>query len=67
MYCCTSARVAVPLAIFAWEATPGIYRWLFAMAVPGLVHAVLMTYSRGAMLSLLVASPLAGLSGHSAW
>jgi O-antigen ligase len=33
-------------------------RWLLLALVPCLIHAVLMTYSRGAMLSLLIASPL---------
>jgi probable O-glycosylation ligase (exosortase A-associated) len=48
----------VPLCIFAWEAERRRRRWIFAAIVPFLVHAVLMSYSRGAMLSLLVASPL---------
>jgi probable O-glycosylation ligase (exosortase A-associated) len=33
-------------------------RWAFVALIPVLVHAVLMTYSRGAMVSLLAACPL---------
>jgi probable O-glycosylation ligase (exosortase A-associated) len=47
-----------PMCVCAWELYRGWYRWLFALMVPVLVHAVLMTYSRGAMLSLIVAAPL---------
>src|SRR6516165_8280922 len=34
------------------------YRWIFAAIVPVIVHAVLMTYSRGAMVSLLLMCPM---------
>ena len=34
------------------------WRWAFIAAVPLLLHAVLMSYSRGAMLSLVVGVPL---------
>jgi len=50
--------MAVPLAINAWEAVTKWWRWLFIAGVPLLIHAVLMSYSRGAMLSLLVAVPV---------
>jgi probable O-glycosylation ligase (exosortase A-associated) len=50
--------MGVPLAIHGWEAATTRWRWVLMAGVPVLVHAVLMSYSRGAMLSLLVASPL---------
>ena len=50
--------MGVPLCIFAWEGTKHRVRWAFLAMVPVIVHAVLMTYSRGAMLSLLVSWPL---------
>ncbi len=56
--------LGVPLCACAWEAYRGWYRWGFALLVPVLVHAVLMTYSRGAMVSLLVAAPLWALRGR---
>ena len=52
------AMLGYPCALFAWEAFSRWYRWLFLLAVLLLIHAVLMSYSRGAMLSLIVASPL---------
>lgn len=50
--------VGVPLCIYAWESISRWWRWFFVAAVPVLLHAVLMTYSRGAMVSLLAAVPL---------
>lgn len=50
--------MGVPLAIHAWEACQKWWRWGFIAGVPLMLHAVLMSYSRGAMLSLLVAAPL---------
>ena len=49
--------MGVPLAMSAWEATTKIWRWGFVAAIPILLHAVLMSYSRGAMLSLIVVTP----------
>ena len=45
--------MAIPLAFFAWEATVRWWRWAFLAAIPVLGHAVLLSYSRGAMLSLV--------------
>jgi probable O-glycosylation ligase (exosortase A-associated) len=50
--------MGVPLCYFAFEGLRRWWRWGFLLLVPVLIHSVLMTYSRGAMLSLLVASPL---------
>jgi len=45
--------MGVPLCYFAWEGIRGRWRWLFLALIPVLIHAVLMTYSRGAMVSLI--------------
>lgn len=50
--------MGVPLCLFVWEGTTRWWRWAFAAFVPMLIHAVLMSYSRGAMLALLLASPM---------
>lgn len=50
--------MGIPLAIHGWEAVTSKWRWLLIAGVPILIHAVLMSYSRGAMLSLVVALPL---------
>jgi probable O-glycosylation ligase (exosortase A-associated) len=59
--------MGVPLCIYAWDALNRWWRWVFALAVPLLLHAVLMTYSRGAMVSLIVASPLFVLRSRRRW
>ena len=53
--------MGVPLVIAAWEGTPRWWRWMYLGMVVFLVHAVLMSYSRGAMLALIVAAPLIGM------
>jgi probable O-glycosylation ligase (exosortase A-associated) len=50
--------MGIPLALFAWEGTRTRIRWVYFAFVPFMLHAVLMSYSRGAMLSLLVSAPL---------
>ena len=50
--------MGVPVCILLWDGIRGRWRWFFLALVPVIVHAVLMTYSRGAMLSLLVVCPL---------
>lgn len=50
--------MGVPLCLFAWEGSRSRWRWVFLAMIPLCIHAVLMTYSRGAMLSILVAWPL---------
>jgi probable O-glycosylation ligase (exosortase A-associated) len=47
--------MAVPLAYFAWEASRHWTRWGFLMVIPVLVHALMLSFSRGGMLSLIVA------------
>ena len=43
--------MGVPLCAFAWEGYRGWYRWLFAVMIPVLLHAVLLTYSRRASMA----------------
>ncbi|MGE3805054.1 MAG: O-antigen ligase family protein [Gemmataceae bacterium] len=50
--------MGVPLCLFVWEGTRRWWRWLFAAAIPSLIHAVLLTYSRGAMVTLVLTAPL---------
>jgi probable O-glycosylation ligase (exosortase A-associated) len=45
--------MAVPMAFFAWEATGRWWRWAYLAAIPVLLHAILLSYSRGTMLSLI--------------
>lgn len=50
--------MGVPLCWFSYEGVQRWWRWGFLLLIPVIVHAVLMTYSRGAMLSLLVMCPV---------
>ena len=50
--------MGVPLCFFAWDGIQKWYRWGFVLLIPVLLHAVMMSYSRGAMLSLIVTSPI---------
>lgn len=49
--------MGVPLCYFAFEGVRGWYRWAFLALIPLLLHAVLTSYSRGAMVSLLAGVP----------
>jgi probable O-glycosylation ligase (exosortase A-associated) len=49
--------LGVPLCYFVWEGLRRPWRWIFLGVIPVIIHAVLMTYSRGAMLALLVCTP----------
>jgi probable O-glycosylation ligase (exosortase A-associated) len=53
--------LGVPICVLLWDYIRGRWRWFFLALAPVIIHAVLMTYSRGAMLSLLVTSPLLAL------
>jgi probable O-glycosylation ligase (exosortase A-associated) len=57
--------IGVPLCIYVYMGTSQWWRWIFASLIPVLLHAVLMTYSRGAMVSLILASPLIFLRGRN--
>ena len=50
--------MAIPLIYFTFEALTGRWRWLLLLAIPPGLHAVQMTFLRGAMLSLLVGLPI---------
>jgi len=50
--------MGVPLCWFCFEGFQKWWRWGFVLLIPTLVHAALMTYPRGAMLSLIVAVPV---------
>ena len=50
--------MGVPMALFAWDGIQHRVRWLFLACIPLLVHAVLTSYSRGAMLSLIISLPI---------
>jgi probable O-glycosylation ligase (exosortase A-associated) len=50
--------MGVPLCWYCYEGFRGWWRWGFLLLIPTIIHAVLMTYSRGAMLSLLVMCPV---------
>ena len=50
--------MAIPMCFFAWEAVRHWWRWGFLAVIPILLHAVLLSYSRGAMLSLCVVAPV---------
>ena len=50
--------MGAPLAYFAWEGIRHRIRWLFLLMIPLFIHAVMLSFSRGAMLSLCVAGLL---------
>jgi probable O-glycosylation ligase (exosortase A-associated) len=50
--------MGVPLCIYAWDGIRGWSRWAFVAFIPVIIHAVLTSYSRGAMLSLLLSVPI---------
>lgn len=50
--------MGLPICVLLWDQIRTRWRWFFLAFAPVIIHAVLMTYSRGAMLSLLVTSPL---------
>ena len=49
--------MGVPLCYFAWEGMRRWFRWAFLALIPVIIHAVLMSYSRGAMVSLIAGVP----------
>jgi len=53
-----------PLALYAWDGTRRWWRWIYLAFLPLIVHAVLMSYSRGAMLALIAATPVMLLGGR---
>ncbi len=60
--------MSVPLFYFMFESLTSRWRWLALLAIPAAIHAVQMTFSRGAMLSLIVIAPLVVLrSRYRKW
>lgn len=49
--------MGVPMCWFIYEGTPKWWRWVYVALIPVIIHAVLMSYSRGAMVSLLAMCP----------
>lgn len=49
--------MGVPLCLFAWDGIRHPTRWLFLLCIPPVVHAVLTSYSRGAMLAMILTVP----------
>lgn len=50
--------MGVPLCLYAWDGIRHWIRWAFLLFIPLIIHAVLTSYSRGAMLSLVLTVPL---------
>ena len=50
--------ISIPMLYFAWEFTTGKQRWLYLALIPVVGEAVMSSYSRGAMLSVVATSPL---------
>ena len=49
--------LGVPLCVFAWDGIRHPVRWAILALVPLIIHAVLSSYSRGAMLTLALTAP----------
>jgi probable O-glycosylation ligase (exosortase A-associated) len=45
--------MGVPMCFYAWEGMTSRIRWIFLAMLPVLMHAVFMSYSRGAMISII--------------
>jgi O-antigen ligase len=50
--------MALPMCYFVWEATRGKIRWVCLAFVPVITHAVMLSFSRGALLSVALVAPL---------
>lgn len=50
--------MGVPLCVHAWDGIRHWIRWAFPFGILLIVHAVLISFSRGAMLALVATSPL---------
>jgi probable O-glycosylation ligase (exosortase A-associated) len=50
--------MGIPMAYFLWQAYSRWWRWIFLAMVPIMLHAVLLSYSRGAMVALVIAAPV---------
>jgi len=43
--------MVIPLCYFAWESGRTWFRWVMLMGIPVLLHAIMLSFSRGAMLT----------------
>ena len=60
--------MGIPLCYFLWEGTKSKFRWVFLACLPWLVHGVMLTFSRGAMVSVLACVPVVFLfSRYKGW
>ncbi|WP_029631114.1 O-antigen ligase family protein [Zavarzinella formosa] len=50
--------MGIPLCIFAWDGIKHWIRWIFPVMALLIIHSILLSYSRGAMLSALLVTPL---------
>ena len=50
--------MGVPLCLYAWDNLRHWIRWFFLFMIVFILHAVLTSYSRGAMVSLLLSVPI---------
>lgn len=50
--------MVIPLCYFAWESGRNLFRWGFLLGIPFLLHAIMLSFSRGAMLTAGVAGML---------
>lgn len=50
--------MGVPMCVYAWDGIRHWSRWFFPVGVALIGHCVLLSYSRGAMLSLMISAPL---------
>ena len=57
--------MAVPMCFFAWEATQHWARWAYLLVIPVLVHGVLLSFSRGAMVSMIPAAGIVWLRARN--
>lgn len=46
--------MVIPLCYFAWESGRSWWRWGFMLGIPFLLHAVMLSFSRGAMITAIV-------------
>jgi probable O-glycosylation ligase (exosortase A-associated) len=56
--------MAVPCCLFVAVEVTRWWRWVYAAFIPVVLHAVLMTFSRGSMVALLCTAPLMFLRGR---
>lgn len=59
--------MAIPMAFFAWEASRHWTRWGFLLMIPILMHALMLSFSRGGMLSLGVAAIFVWFRSRNKW